>query len=403
MAYHILTWLGLQQYYWSSKLLPEIERTKFPELCLEIVSIGVQYPGWTVRPEDVESFAKRHYGDSPAIQRTLKLNYATGIVSRPSIAHIDLKDINADEAPSITGIHSLFKEYGVNLAVEACQKAIKEWGGSPTDITHVVAVTCTDSSNPGYHELVARELGLKLDIDKVLLHGVGCSGGLAALRTAANALQGAAHRGKPGRALVFATEIHTSLARRAFDQCEESGQPNITVALFSDCASALVLSNGLERREFEQPIYRLLNWKQRTIPDTESDIQLNVHPKGWSAVVTKNVPHIAAKSVRPMFDELVRETPLISGKGLLNATSFDWALHPGGLAVVERAKQALGLSSAHLSASYEIYRKYGNSSSATVISVLDCLRKIPGGQDHVVACAFGPGVSVEMALMVRPR
>jgi type III polyketide synthase len=177
----------------------------------------------------------------------------------------------------------MFTEYGVGLAVEACQKAIDEWGGSPQDITHIVAVTCTDSSNPGYHESVARELGLKPDIDKVLLHGAGCSGGLAALRTAANALQGATYRGKPGRALVIATEINSSMVRSAFDQCEENGQPDIAVALFSDCASALVLSNGMEKREFEQPIYRLLNWKQSIIPNTESDIQVNVHPKGLCA------------------------------------------------------------------------------------------------------------------------
>ena len=125
--------------------------------------------------------------------------------------------------------------------------------------------------------------------------------------------------------------------------------------------------------------------------------------QGWKTAFTRSVPHIAAKAVGPIFDELVRETPLVSEKGLLHATSFDWALHPGGRAIIDGTKQALGLTSSHLSASYDIYRNYGNSSSATVISVMDCLRNIPEGQEHVVACAFGPGVCVEMALMVRPR
>jgi hypothetical protein len=62
----VLTWLGLRQNTRSSGQLPETERTQFPDLRLEILSIGVQYPGSTCRPEDVDLFAKRHYGDSPA-------------------------------------------------------------------------------------------------------------------------------------------------------------------------------------------------------------------------------------------------------------------------------------------------------------------------------------------------
>ncbi|PGG96504.1 hypothetical protein AJ79_09564 [Helicocarpus griseus UAMH5409] len=403
MAYQLLTRLGLHKYIWSSNLLSQTESSNLTEPHLEILSIGVVYPVGEIHPEDFVAFAKRHYGDSSAIRTTLKLNDASGILVRSSVFPLHEEEMNASEAPSIGRISRLFKEHGVKLAVEACKKAINEWGGSIEDITHLVAVTCTDSSNPGYHEIVARELKLKSDVDKVLLHGVGCSGGLAALRTAANVLQGAAYRSKKGRALVIATEINTSMARCALDQCKEEHRPNIAAVLFSDCASVLVLSNGVQRQEFEQPIYRILNWKQKTIPNTESEIQFNVHANGWKNVLTKDIPYIAANSVGPLFGELVRETPLDLGGQLPHPTNFDWALHPGGLAIIDGTKQALGLSSVHLAASYEVYRNYGNSSSATVISVMDRLRRIPGGKDYVVACAFGPGVSVEMALMVRSR
>lgn len=29
------------------------------------------------------------------------------------------------------------------LAIEACKKALAEWGGNPIDITHVIAISCT--------------------------------------------------------------------------------------------------------------------------------------------------------------------------------------------------------------------------------------------------------------------
>lgn len=60
-------------------------------------------------------------------------------------------------------------------------------------------------------------------------------------------------------------------------------------------------------------------------------------------------------------------------------------------------------------ASHDIYANHGNSSSTTVISVLDRLRdedmdaEAPDGQpkEHVVGCAFGPGMVVETCLLRR--
>lgn len=60
------------------------------------------------------------------------------------------------------------------------------------------------------------------------------------------------------------------------------------------------------------------------------------------------------------------------------------------------------LTPQHLQASYEIYMKYGNSSSATILSVLNKLRETEG-KDRVVACAFGPGIALEMTILRRRK
>lgn len=60
-------------------------------------------------------------------------------------------------------------------------------------------------------------------------------------------------------------------------------------------------------------------------------------------------------------------------------------------------------------ASYDTYIKHGNSSSATIFSVMDRLRQkdmdeiAPDGKvkDFVVGCAFGPGIAIEMCMMKR--
>lgn len=69
----------------------------------------------------------------------------------------------------------------------------------------------------------------------------------------------------------------------------------------------------------------------------------------------------------------------------------------------------MNISAEHMRASYDTYIKHGNSSSATVISVMDRLRQkdmdelAPGGKvkDFVVGCAFGPGIAIEMCMLKR--
>lgn len=84
------------------------------------------------------------------------------------------------------------------------------------------------------------------------------------------------------------------------------------------------------------------------------------------------------------------------------AADFDWALHPGGSLIITGVQQAMKLTPEHLRASYEIYMKYGNSSSATILSVLNKLRESEG-KEQVIACAFGPGIALEMMVLKRRK
>ncbi len=113
---------------------------------------------------------------------------------------------------------------------------------------------------------------------------------------------------------------------------------------------------------------------------------------------------MASAAVSPAFQDLVKSLPELHNHGKLpTAQDFDWALHPGGSTVITGVEQALNLTQKHLRASYEIYMKYGNSSSATIMSVLNQIRNNGEGRENVVACAFGPGISLEMMMLRRPK
>lgn len=213
------------------------------------------------------------------MKKVLGINKFTGIEARSAIGTIDHPLVNMDRAPNIAELCDVFFKEGIPLSVGAARKALYEARLSPSEVTHVVSTTCTNSANPGFDHFVCKELGIPLDAEKVLLHGIGCSGGLAAVRTAANLALGASFRRRKARVLVVACEICSVLVRSELDSIQELQETRIAIALFSDCASACVISNGIGEEDAE-PVYELLGWENKIVPDTETDLGFDVDPLG---------------------------------------------------------------------------------------------------------------------------
>lgn len=123
---------------------------------------------------------------------------------------------------------------------------------------------------------------------------------------------------------------------------------------------------------------------------------------GWKVVLTQNVPELASGAVPAMFEDLVASIPELTDLNKFKAADYDWALHPGGSVIITGIEKAMHLTPNHLRASYETYISHGNSSSATIFSVMNNL--IAGDTtDHIVGCAFGPGIAVEMMMFKRSQ
>ena len=217
------------------------------------------------------------------LDKVLSINQYTGIDTRAAIGDVNHPLVNQQNAPSITELNEHFQLEGVRLSVNACNQAIKEWGGRVDEITHVVSTTCTNSANPGFDHYVIKQLGLNNGVERVLLHGVGCSGGLAAIRTACNVALGSSFRRKPARVLVIACEISSLLVRSELDSINQKQDTRIGVCLFSDCASSIILSNGIGEGDGSRgPIYDILGWRHEILEDTDKDLGFDVDPLGMS-------------------------------------------------------------------------------------------------------------------------
>ncbi|KAJ6437404.1 type iii polyketide synthase [Purpureocillium lavendulum] len=394
----------------------QMSGSAFADLGLAVVGLGTQYPAYLLPPGQLEALSRRFYPDSPAMSKVLSINRSAGIETRASIAPFDHAMHSGEETMSIADLHDVFMREGVPLAVSAAEKALAESGLDLASITHVVSATCTDSANPGFDHFVTKGLGITHPVEKVLLHGVGCSGGLAALRTAANLALGHAARRLPARVLCVTLEVNTPMARSELDRVHRSQETRIAACLFSDAATAVVLSNDVGLQV--TPVYELLGWQHRIIPDTEQELGFDVEPSGWKAILTSRVPDVSAAAIVPTFNALLAALPPLP-RGYAAAADFDWALHPGGPAILREAARVLGggvTREQHLRASWDVYGSRGNSGSATIYSVLDRLRRVERerenghgdgverrdcAREYVVACAFGPGVAVEMCMLRR--
>jgi type III polyketide synthase len=342
-----------------------------------------------------------------SLKKLLRLTLNNGIDTRASTLNFETGFGCQKEIPSIVDLDSWFRKHGVDLTAQACRKALREWGGDITeDITHTVAFNSGVQSFPGYDYLVARSLGLSYDVENIFLQGVGCAGGLSVMRVAAEVACAATLLRKPARILCFCCELNTPYTRHQYAEAEvatDLENMDIAGSLFSDAAGAFVLCNEYGLDDIGQAKFQLLDWERAITPDTLHNMGAVIKTTGYSSIITRQVPSLTKKAVPPLFEKCFARYREKTGQQDLSIDDLDWALHPGGAAIIDGVKEELKLTENQIRAARQIYRTRGNSGSPTVLCVLDLLRAMGEGKDDVVAVAFGPGLGTEMAFLRRCR
>jgi len=276
----------------------------------------------------------------------------------------------------------LFEKWSVDLAEEACRKALKESGVKPAEVTHLVFTTCTGFFAPGPDILLLGRLGLDSRVRRTVLGFMGCYAGFNGLRLAGQIL------GAEPEAVVL--QVCVELCSLHF---QKKPLPDFIVAnsLFGDGASAAVyarpgrLKNGLAD---------LLATHSRVETDSLDQMSWRIGPTGFEMRLGREVP-ARLKAAAPSFVMELLE------KAHLRREASAWAIHPGGRKIVEEVQAALGLTDPQVRSSLEVLSACGNMSSATILFVLDReLRR--ASKSAVTALGFGPGLTMEGAVFSRP-
>jgi len=294
-----------------------------------------------------------------------------------------------------TGVRNdLYREHAGRIFVEAARAALAAAPGiGPDDVTHVVTVSCTGFMAPGPDFLIASDLGLRPDVQRYQLGFMGCYAAIPALRFAKQCCEA----DPEAVVLVVSVEL-CSLHVRA------SNEPDLIVAnaLFGDgAAAAIVTARPAEAGERH---LELGAFATRITPDSEDDMAWRIGDNGFEMTLSNAVPSILAEHVggalEPLFaDDAALRAALAAGAA--SAVIEHWAIHPGGRSILDRVESALGLTTGQLAPARDVLRDYGNMSSATVLFVLRALLDAAdtADGDRVVAMAFGPGLTVDSAML----
>jgi len=290
--------------------------------------------------------------------------------------------------PGTRARNERFAQEARRLAVAAVRRALNGCPAvAPADVTHVITSTCTGAVNPGPDYYIVRDLDLPAAVQRYALGFMGCYAALPALHMAAQFC-----RADPAAVvLVVAIEL-CSLHLHVADGLDAL----LANALFADGAAAALVS-----ARPPLPGRPVLQWDgaaSALVPAGERDMAWRIGDQGFEITLSAYVPDVLGAHLAGLVGAQ------LAPHGVAAGDIAWWAIHPGGRAILDRAQQALGLRDEQLAASRDVLRRYGNMSSATILFVLQALLEAAGpgaGAERVCALAFGPGLTVEAALLRR--
>jgi alkylresorcinol/alkylpyrone synthase len=280
---------------------------------------------------------------------------------------------------------AIYRENALNLIESAARQAIENAHIGVDDIDALVTVSSTGVAVPSLDASLANRIGLKANIERLPIFGLGCAGGVAGLARASRM----ARTFPGGHVLVVAVE----LCALNFRLADSTKAMFVSSALFGDGAAALVIRPAPQfGNNTKTASGRIVAFGEHMWPDTEYIMGWSVEEDGLGVVISTEIPSFARNKL------LAPIKAFLKGLGLTLSDLDGVVLHPGGRRVIEAFEAATNMNERQLKHARSVLRDYGNMSSPTVLFVLERTLQSGASGKHLMI-ALGPGFTVSFALL----
>jgi len=342
-----------------------------------------------------------------------------------------------EEYGTLSGVEKTNDRYieeATALGERALRAALAAAGKSPADVDLLIVTSVTGVAVPSLDARLIPRLGLRPDVKRLPVFGLGCVAGAAGLARLHDYLAGwPGHVGAllavelctltvPVTGVTTADMVVSGLFGDGAAAVIATGDapattlgPGVTAAAAAPLApvpvglalvGATPVGPALVTPAPVGPVVgsapagpaafpRVLATRSQVYPDTQDALGWRLGSDGFRIVLTTELATVVEQGLAEGV------TSFLAAAGLTVDDIGTWICHPGGPKVLDAVRDSLKLPEAAITASRRSLAESGNLSSASVLCILEQVARDPGVAEGSLGLmiGLGPGVSAELILL----
>ncbi|TAG06846.1 MAG: type III polyketide synthase [Cytophagia bacterium] len=356
-----------------------------------ITALTTTNPDYAISQSETVKFMAKAYQLNELDEKKMRLFYrSAGIDNRYSVIEDFRKENNFSffneipaKFPTTQQRMEMYEKSAILLALKAFYQLKNRFEFQNDEITHLITVSCTGMYAPGLDIELIINANLPTTIHRTCINFMGCYAAFNAMKMAKSICE----ENKEHKVLIIGVELCTLHLQPALS--EDDWLAN---ALFADGAAALLIEGKKTKKSLE-----LKSFYADLAPQAQKEMAWYIRDYGFMMKLSSYIPYLLGEKIKSittkMFDKL----------GILSNQITHYALHPGGKKIIESLEKALQIEPSKNEYAYQTLKNFGNMSSVTIWFVLEKFwydDSFFEQENKLLSMAFGPGLTLEAALLI---